>query len=413
MPRAGKRWAWEFRFRDPASKKAKSMYLDMEGYQTKADAQRYFETFVIALNSDRPVGRVNAPTLGTLLDRYIREEQLMEIKDRRPGHRSDNKESMSYTTAVSYLSVSRRIRQKWGEASIESVKPLLVKQWLQEMNVAPKTKGNIKAFMHRIFEKAMLWEVIESERNPMELVEVKGITKRAKKPLVLSVEQCQLLIKLLPQPYRTMALVAQCLGLRAEEVLALSWGDIDLENLRMMVTHAVVHGRIQLLKTECSEDELPLDPSFAAALKQWKKQSDGRGLVFPSPVTGHPYHASSIQQGHLRPPGWCLVQCPTCLAKEGVRCREEGLVTTCHKERQELAEARKHGRIGWHTFRHTYRSWLDETGAPVGVQQKLMRHADIATTMNRYGNAQMEAKRKANSKVVEMILRPRDPRKAA
>ncbi len=34
-----------------------------------------------------------------------------------------------------------------------------------------------------------------------------------------------------------------------------------------------------------------------------------------------------------------------------------------------------------------------------------MRHADIATTMIQYGNALMEAKRKANSKVVKMVLR--------
>ena len=54
--------------------------------------------------------------------------------------------------------------------------------------------------------------------------------------------------------------------------------------------------------------------------------------------------------------------------------------------------------MGWHTFRHTYRSWLDDTGAPVGVQQKLMRHAQVATTMNVYGNALMGAKREANSK---------------
>ena len=31
---------------------------------------------------------------------------------------------------------------------------------------------------------------------------------------------------------------------------------------------------------------------------------------------------------------------------------------------------------------HTYRAWLDETGAPVGVQQKLMRHAHVSTTMD-------------------------------
>jgi len=51
------------------------------------------------------------------------------------------------------------------------------------------------------------------------------------------------------------------------------------------------------------------------------------------------------------------------------------------------------------TFRHTYRSWLDDTGAPLGAQQKLMRHAQVSTTMNVYGNALMGAKREANGKV--------------
>jgi integrase len=36
-------------------------------------------------------------------------------------------------------------------------------------------------------------------------------------------------------------------------------------------------------------------------------------------------------------------------------------------------------RLGWHTFRHTFRSWLDAVGTAVGVQQKMMRHADVAT----------------------------------
>ena len=62
--------------------------------------------------------------------------------------------------------------------------------------------------------------------------------------------------------------------------------------------------------------------------------------------------------------------------------------------------------IGWHTFRHTYRSWLDETGAPMKVQQELMRHASIQTTMNVYGQAMSSSKREANGKVVEMVLKP-------
>jgi integrase len=81
-------------------------------------------------------------------------------------------------------------------------------------------------------------------------------------------------------------------------------------------------------------------------------------------------------------------------------------MTTAGKEHEERREAAgKYDGIGWHTFRHTYRSWLDDTGAPMGVQQKLMRHAQISTTMNVYGNALMEAKREANTKVVRKALR--------
>jgi integrase len=88
------------------------------------------------------------------------------------------------------------------------------------MDAAPKTKGHVKALMHRLYEKAMLWEIVEWQRNPMQLVEIKGISKRKKRPVVLTVEQYYLILALIPQPYRTMVMVAQCTGLRAEEVLA-------------------------------------------------------------------------------------------------------------------------------------------------------------------------------------------------
>jgi integrase len=61
--------------------------------------------------------------------------------------------------------------------------------------------------------------------------------------------------------------------------------------------------------------------------------------------------------------------------------------------------------LGLHTFRHTYRSLLDETGAPIGVQQKLTRHAKVSTTMNVYGNSTLKVKQGANPKVVQMVMR--------
>lgn len=228
--------------------------------------------------------------------------------------------------------------------------------------------------MHQLFEKAMLWELIPVGRNPMQLVHVKGISKRTKRPVILGEDDCLALIDSLPDPYRTMVLVAICTGLRVSEILALRWSRIDFECLTLMVKVKSVNGRVGRVKTECADDELPLDPDFAAVLQSWKarcRPTPG-DWVSPSHVTDRCYHASPIQQDYIRP-----------------AARKLGLEG-----------------VGWHTFRHTYRSWLDDTGAPMGVQQKLMRHAQIGTTMNIYGNALMKSKREANSKVVRMALGP-------
>ena len=45
-----------------------------------------------------------------------------------------------------------------------------------------------------------------------------------------------------------------------------------------------------------------------------------------------------------------------------------------------------------------------QSGAPMKVQQELMRHASIQTTINIYGAAMSETKRRANTAVVRMVL---------
>jgi integrase len=422
VARVNDQWAWEYRYKDPTTDRDTSMYLSAEKFPTEIAVTRHLEAFVLKLNCENPTLAILEPTFNAILDRFIEEERLLEIKQQRPGDRCDAEGALSYSTAVSYLSVIKQVRVKWGTTHITRMKPVKVQEWLKNMDSAPKTKGHVKAIMHRLYEKAMLWEMVEWQRNPMELVEVKGISKRRKKPIVLTVEQYYLLLALIPQPYRIMVVVAQCTGLRAEEVLALEWQDIDFENLSMKVVRAVVHGRVKIVKTEYSEDELPLDPDFAAVLLDWKMVSEnekrakeegktqltGSDLLFPSTATGRHFHTAPIQQDYIRPAGCCLVACPKCGAAAGVWCRQEGKTPNggrlpLHEERWEAAG--KYDGVGWHTFRHTYRSWLDDTGAPVGVQQKLMRHDQVSTTMNVYGNALMGAKREANSKVVRMAMR--------
>jgi hypothetical protein len=61
------------------------------------------------------------------------------------------------------------------------------------------------------------------------------------------------------------------------------------------------------------------------------------------------------------------------------------------------------GSVGWHTFRHTYRTLLSGADTPIDVQQKLLRHAQISTTQQ-YGGPPMENQRRANSEVVRKLL---------
>jgi integrase len=60
--------------------------------------------------------------------------------------------------------------------------------------------------------------------------------------------------------------------------------------------------------------------------------------------------------------------------------------------------------VGTHSLRHSYPSWLDAVGIPVAVQQKLMRHADIRTTFNIYGDVVTNEMAQAHSKVVRLAI---------
>lgn len=123
-----------------------------------------------------------------------------------------------------------------------------------------------------------------------------------------------------------------------------------------------------------------MHPSLTEVVLERSKESapTEEGWVFANPITEKPYFPTEIQRRHIRPAGWCLVDCPKCGAAV-VWCSQDkptptGARLPIHKERR--IAAGKYSSIGWHTFRHTYRSWLDETGAPMKVQQDLMLDPD-------------------------------------
>ena len=183
------------------------------------------------------------------------------------------------------------------------------------------------------------------------------------------------MLKELDDPFHTMVILDLATGLRCSELFALQWRDVLWDECMLLVRRAIVTGVVSDVKTKYSNAGMPLDPALAEVLGEWRRKTlfkNPEDWVFASPFRAgkKPWEPWSAGRRHIIP--------------AAIRC---GI-----------------GRIGWHSFRHTFRTLLDETGAPMKVQQELMRHADIRTTMNVYGKAMDASKREAHGKVVRMVL---------
>jgi integrase len=230
--------------------------------------------------------------------------------------------------------------------------------------------------LHLLVDFAMWSGVVELSRNPIELVVVKGATNRTRQPRSLTVEQFQKLSEQLREPFRTMALVCVCFGLRISECLALRWSDVDWLNGKVRIERGIVEQHIDDVKTNGSRKALSVASELLERLKLWKQASQftaDEDWIFASP----------LKLGRL-PYSY----------------------TGFWRELQRAADVAEIGHLGTHAFRHTYRSWLDAVGTPIAVQQKLMRHSDIRTTMNIYGDVVTNEMAVASSKVAELALKP-------
>jgi integrase len=86
------------------------------------------------------------------------------------------------------------------------------------------------------------------------------------------VEEFRKLLEHVPEPFRTMCIVAICLGMRVSEILGLKWKDIDWEGLRLAVRQAYVYGQEGELKTQASQRWMPLDRLLAEKLREHKRK---------------------------------------------------------------------------------------------------------------------------------------------
>ena len=348
-----RRKTWNFLWYDGPTRRSKRIGTKQE-YPTKAAAWKAVDGL-----SKPKAEAVQGDTVRTIAARYEAE--------RMPSR---------HTTARVYRSfLNVHILPKWGDTAIKAVQPRPVELWLRELPLAPKSKTHVRSLMHGLVEFAMWAGALEVARNPISLVRNIGAMRKVRKARSLTVNEFQALLEELHEPFATMALLSVCLGLRISEALALQWGDVDWLGARLSIRRGIVNQVVADVKTEGSARAFNLTPELVYRLTAMKRPADSSNAgdwIFPSPIRlGRlPYSYSGV----------CT-------------------------ELDRAAKLAKLGHLGTHTFRHTYRSWLDAVGTPIAVQQKMMRHADIRTTFNIYGDVVTDEMQTAGIRVAQLAFR--------
>jgi integrase len=348
-----KRGTWHLKWFDEGKPHRRQLGTIRE-LPTRASAEKAAEPFRKMLT--KPIKVV--PTVSTLVEQF---------KAERMSTRTSTRHSLKAW-------LKNHIIPAWGDKPITDLQARPVDLWLKSLPLAPKSKVHVRGVIRELWEYAMYRDDVAVQRNPMELVRIKGATKRKRKPRSLTVEEFQRFLAQLEGAFRVIALVCISFGLRISECLALRWSDVDWLNSKLTVERGIVRQVVGDTKTEYSERAMAIDPAMLAVLKTWRQETEfasNSDWLFASP----------IQLGALPwsyPWVWRVFQ--------------------------KAASGAGIGKLGTHTMRHSYRAWLDAVGTPIAVQQKLMRHASITTTLNIYGDVVTDEMAQAHSKVVQLAL---------
>jgi integrase len=349
-----RRKTWNYLWYDGPTRRSKRIGTKQE-FPTKAAAWKEVESLEIQA---KPPDGDKGDTVRSVITRYEAE--------RMPSRQS---------TARVYRSfLNNHVLPKWADTRIQDVQPRPVELWLRELPLSPKSKTHVRSLMHGLVEFAMWSGLLDISRNPVSLVRNIGATRKVRKARSLTAEQFHALLEELQEPFGTMALLSVCLGLRFSEALALRWGDVDWLGSSLSIRRGIVNQIVGDVKTQGSAKTFHLAGELLERLMSWKQSSQFSGTedwIFASPfkLGRLPYSYTGTRQ-----------------------------------ELERASKAAGIGHVSSHAFRHTYRSWLDAVKTPIAVQQKMMRHTDIRTTMNIYGDVVTDEMSTAGLRVAELAF---------
>ena len=260
-----------------------------------------------------------------------------------------------------------------GRIRLDKLTPERIQRFLvgkRTGGLSAETVTRMRAVLRVALERALRWGLVT--RNVVDLTDPPRSDPHEVQPLTLDEVQ-SLFAAVKGDRLEVLYIVAIATGLRQGELLGLRWGDADLEAKAITVRTQVqrVEGKLVLreLKTRSSRAVVPLAPFAVTALRKHRVHQNAErlaadvwrdyDLVFPTSV-GTPIERGNLVQH------WHRV-----------------------RERAKIPPRR------FHDLRHTCASLLHAQGVPAKDIQAILRHAQLAITMDLYTHVFAEQRQAA------------------
>jgi integrase len=312
---------------------------------------------------------------------------------------SEPKESINpkaHTTIRGYERVLRnRLLPRWGNRVALSLEPLEVEQWLKALKrkekLANPTLDKMRRVMSLVYRHSQRHGLIprNQESNPMRFVRCK--TTSEYEAMIITPEQAYALLLNLPEPVRTLALLAVVTGLRISECLGLQWQDVSFADAVIQVRRTWTCGRVGLPKSKASKGPVPLHPLLAEFMLRWKEKtlySQPGDWVFTSfKLKGtQPRVANMLVEDYLRP-----------------AAVKVGILSSRRDSQGRLVDDDPR-RFGFHNLRHSLASFLVRNKFDPKTVQTLLRHSDVKLTLQCYTHSVSEDRMAAVGAMLLAIL---------
>jgi integrase len=239
----------------------------------------------------------------------------------------------------------------------------------RQQDYAGSTVPSMRTTLSKVLQSAVDWGYLGE--NPTRGTHI-GDRQPVRERVFLMPPQIRQLLAVLPEPCRTLVLLAVLTGLRIGELLALRWKHADFLRGAIEVRESVCEGKFGTPKTRSSRRDVPMSGVLREAVLAHRARCGSLNLVallFASGA-GTPLNPKNLLRRVLQP-----------------ACKKAGVPL-----------------VSWHSFRHSHATLLSETGESLKTAQAILGHSDLETTLNVYTHAIPASQRRAVEKVGEILF---------